>query len=155
MLDKVQFRELIETALRRLNMYNESAVNLLLGTAAQESRFGTYLKQLGGGPAMGIFQMEPATEKDCWDNYLSYRDNIVKRITDLSGITGPNPEALQWNLYYSIAMCRVRYYRVPTPLPNADDIAGLAAYWKQNYNTPAGAGTVNEFIQNYNRYVGA
>lgn len=47
---------------------SSSAVNLLLGTAAQESAFGTYLRQIGGGPARGVFQMAPATAKDIWEN---------------------------------------------------------------------------------------
>ena len=42
------------------------------GTAAVESRMGTYLRQIGG-PALGIWQVEPATHLDCWDNWLDYR----------------------------------------------------------------------------------
>ena len=153
MFNKYQFKELIETALRKLNLYSEEAVNLLLGTAAQESKFGTYLKQLGTGPAMGVFQMEPETEIDCWKNFLAYRAPLVQKIKDLCGITGPNPEALQWNLYYAIAMCRIKYYRSPKQLPAADDIPGLAVYWKMVYNSEHGKGTATEFIENYKRYV--
>ena len=48
----------------------EAAVNLLLGTVFQESVIGnvTYLKQRGGGPALGIYQNEPAKEEDIWEN---------------------------------------------------------------------------------------
>jgi hypothetical protein len=72
--DKKQFRDLIQRTLQDLGMHSESAVNLLLGTAAQESQFGTYFRQIGGGPALGVFQMEPDTEIDIWDNYLRYCD---------------------------------------------------------------------------------
>ena len=37
------------------------AQSLLLGSVAQESAF-TYTTQLGGGPALGLGQVEPATE---------------------------------------------------------------------------------------------
>lgn len=40
--------------------YSESAVNLLLMTAAHESRGGTYLKQING-PALGVYQMDQLT----------------------------------------------------------------------------------------------
>ena len=58
-----------------------------------------------------------------------------------------------WNLGYATAMCRVHYRRVLEPLPGADDIPGLAEYWKQHYNTPLGRGTVGEFADKFERYV--
>ena len=54
---------------------HEAAANLLVGTVFQESVIGnqTRLKQVGGGPALGIFQIEPDTHQDIWDNYLAFR----------------------------------------------------------------------------------
>lgn len=40
-----------------------------------------------------------------------------------------------------------------TALPASEDIAGLATYWKQYYNTPQGKGTEAEFIKNCERSV--
>ncbi|MCX5863622.1 MAG: hypothetical protein NTW42_00890, partial [Deltaproteobacteria bacterium] len=117
-----------------------------------ESRFGTYLRQMGPGPALGVFQMEPATERDIWDNFLRYHPELVLVITATTGATGPGPH-LRWNLAYQIAMARVHYLRKKQPMGGADDIAGMAAYWKQHYNTPLGKGTVDEFTANYRRYV--
>ncbi|MEE9541175.1 MAG: hypothetical protein V3V85_06750, partial [Candidatus Thorarchaeota archaeon] len=56
----------------------EAAVNLLLGTVYQESTINgiTHLKQVGG-PALGIYQIEPDTEHDTWENYLEL-DRIKK-----------------------------------------------------------------------------
>ena len=53
-------------------MYSPVAENLIMGTAAQESGF-TYIKQLGGGPALGMFQVEPATAEDILFRYLKIR----------------------------------------------------------------------------------
>jgi hypothetical protein len=137
-------------------MWSESAENLLLGTAAQESLMGTYLVQLGGGPALGIYQMEPATEKDCWDNFILHRNELRLIMNDISTNT-TNGELfeseLTWNLVYATAMARIKYYRDPEPLPAADDIPGLAAYWKRVFNTNLGKGTEAEFIDNYHTYV--
>lgn len=47
-------------------------VELLLLTCAAESAMGKYIMQVGG-PARGIFQMEPNTEKDIWENWLKYK----------------------------------------------------------------------------------
>jgi len=152
MFNRNQFEALITRVLDDLGLSSPSAVNLLLGTAAQESGFGTYLRQVSG-PALGIFQMEPATEEDIWRNYLRYQEGLRHSVVQCTLVSFPTPAALIWNLAYSIAMARIKYYRDPAPLPDADDIPALACYWKNVYNTPQGRGTVDEFIENYKRYV--
>ncbi|SMF86500.1 hypothetical protein SAMN05428998_1881, partial [Tistlia consotensis USBA 355] len=61
---------------------SDAAVELLLGTAAQESGF-RYLAQLGGGPALGPYQSEPATRADVHDSYLRYRPDLERRVASL------------------------------------------------------------------------
>ena len=150
-----QIRNLIAETIERQGLYSEVAVNLLLGTMAAESLFGTYLRQLNGGPALGIFQMEPATERDIWNNYL-YHGRIPKRkaIYDISGIRSADSRALEGNLYYAICMARLHYRRVKAPFPEASDVAGMAYYWMTFYNTPKGKGTQRKFIRNYKKYIG-
>jgi hypothetical protein len=152
-----QFRSLIERVLRRINMHSEAAVNLLMGTAAQESQFGTYLRQLNGGPAVGVFQMEPDTMMDIWQNYLRNRLQLADDVFFATRMvwfdTPPDTDIMEYNLAYAIIMARLHYRRVPEPLPEADDIKGLARYWKKYYNTPKGAGTEAEFVRNYKKYV--
>lgn len=142
--------------LKQLDMHSEAAVNLLLGTAAQESACGTYLKQLGAGPARGIYQMEPAAYADIWKNYLVYDMGMSAKVRYfMSDADKGSPESgLITNLAFATAMCRVHYRRVREGLPAANDIAGLASYWKRYYNTVKGKGTEKEFIANYNKYIG-
>ena len=148
-LDKAQFTELvINPALDVLELNSQAARELLLGTAIQESGL-RYLKQLGGGPALGLFQMEPATHKDIWDNYLRYRGELKARIDVLCRL--PIEEMLVTNLLYAAAMCRIHYLRAPDPLPEAGDLEGQAAYWKKWYNTAQGAGTVEHYIRNWRK----
>ena len=141
-----QLRNLIIRVLTDLSMMSDSAVNLLLGTAAQESHL-KYIKQWKG-PALGLFQMEPETEHDIWNNYLIYHPKITDTIGKITGHYQPGPW-LEWDLAYQIIMARLHYRRVKDPLPKSDDIKGMAEYWKIHYNTPLGAGTVNEFKSNY------
>lgn len=145
MIDKNQLRELITKVLQDTNLYSDSAVELLMLTAAVESRLGTYIKQVQG-PARGIFQMEPATEKDLWDNYLKYKPNIVK---DIQKYTLRHPDELRFNIAYAICMTRIHYLRCPETIPPADDIRALANFWKKWYNTSAGKGTVDKAIAAY------
>lgn len=153
MINKTQLARLTRDVLQGMDMYSPAAFNLVLGTIAQESRGGTYIEQLGNGPALGIGQMEPATEKDIWENYLYYRADIIKKIQQVSGVVGPGPH-LRYNLAYQIAMIRVHYRRRPEPLPEASDLPGLARYWKHHYNTNQGKGTEEEFEANFKQIIG-
>ena len=154
--DIQQFRQVVLNILTSMGAKYAApaAVNLVLGTAAQESRLGTYLYQMGNGPAKGICQMEPATEKDIWDNFINQPKNADHKAAMYMacGRMGPGPW-LEYDLGYQIAMCRMHYYRVAAPLPN-DNLAQLAAFYKRFYNTPAGAATEQQFIDNYKKYVG-
>lgn len=60
-MDKKQLRELVTHVLKKYDLYSADAVELLMLTAATESNLGCYIKQVGGGPALGIFQCEPNT----------------------------------------------------------------------------------------------
>lgn len=153
-----QLREyVVIPTLSNLGMYSEAAEQLVMGTIAQESD-GTFLKQIGGGPALGIIQMEPATHKDIWLNFLKYTDCLAGDLRELVSAEAdeafesrgyPDELELMTNLKYAVAMCRVHYWRKPQSLPDANDINGLAEYWKEHYNTFKGAGTVRQFINNF------
>lgn len=157
-LNLAQFREyVVAPALEQIGAYSLAADQLVVGTLAQESN-GTYIKQLGKGPAMGLFQMEPATHKDLWLNFIRYRPVLRDALLDMTSDSfdrnydehgWPDHMALVWNNRYAAAMCRAHYIRKPQELPKANDINGLALYWKRHYNTHLGAGTVKEFVKNF------
>lgn len=152
MLEISHLRELvIRPALEALHLYSEAAEELVLGTALQESGL-RYLKQLGDGPALGLWQMEPRTHDDIWLNFLSYEPGLAGRVRSLCAT--PISEALAGNLWYAAGMCRVHYFRVAEALPAAGDISAQAGYWKRWYNTPRGAGTVEEYLAKWNKWAG-
>jgi hypothetical protein len=153
MLNVLQFRtNIVRPVLTALGAHSMAAENLVIGTAVQESNLH-YLRQLNEGPARGLYQMEPATHDDHWQNYLAYRAELRGRVEAFSVPNQDRHGQLAWNLAYATAMCRIHYLRAPAPLPNATDIAGLAQYWKQYYNTSQGKGTVAEFADKFERFV--
>jgi hypothetical protein len=149
-MDAVVFQTtIVRPTLQALQLWTAEAEMLLMGTAAQESQL-TYIRQLGGGPALGYFQMEPATHDDCWTNFLNYRADLTAKVLAVRTASGqPQAIEMETNLKYAAAMARVRYLRVPALIPVLP--RDLAAYWKQHYNTPLGAGTMDDFIANWNR----
>lgn len=143
----------IRPTLQYLALWSNTAEDLLLGTAIQESHCGYYLTQQQG-PALGIYQIEPATHIDLWKNYLNYRPLLASKLKLLQSpqyFLGHIHEELITNLAYATAMARVIYYRVKQPLPSENNLAALAQYWKQHYNTPKGKGRASDFISNYQR----
>lgn len=144
--------QVIRPVLVYLGMHSEAAENLLLGTAAQESHLGKYLTQLSG-PALGLFQIEPFTHDDIHHTYLAFRPQLAKQVVTLTGTWPDRHAQLASNAGYAVAIARLKYYRIDEPLPAANDVEGLARYWKAHYNSPQGAGTVEEFVDNWHRYV--
>jgi hypothetical protein len=137
-------------------MWTKAAEQLVMITAMQESRL-VFLKQLNG-PALGLWQIEPVTHQDLWTTWIRHRPQVARQVLMVTGVR--TSDAAVWdvpdsflytNLAYGAAICRLLYRRHKEPLPAADDVAGLAAYWKQHYNTPLGAGTVEQFAASANK----
>jgi len=143
-MNKDQLRELITEVLKDAGLYSAEAVELLMLTAAVESKLGYYIKQIKG-PALGVFQMEPRTHDDLWDRFLAKRTGLSNEILKY-GVQCKAKE-LKSNLGYAILMSRVYYLQFPEPIPT--DLDGWAKYWKKYYNTELGAGTVDKAIKAY------
>lgn len=144
--------EVVRPALEHIDRWSLPAEQLVLATAVHESN-ACYLRQIGGGPALGLWQMEPATEEDIWGNYLVYRKPLASAVRALLASSPSRTSQLVTNLLYGAAMARIHYLRDPRPLPPAGDARAMGECWKRHYNTPLGAGTVGGFESTFNQYV--
>ena len=140
--------EVIIPTLTPLKLNNKpSVVPLLLGTCAVESNFGKYNRQILG-PALSVFQIEPFTFYDIKNRRNSYFMKAGYNTIKLKA------EDMLDDLKLSCLVCRLKYLDTPKPLPNSpDDVEALARYWKQFYNTRLGKGSIEDFIEKYNRYI--
>ena len=148
MIDPQQFRDLVICpSLQSIGLWSQSAEQLLLATAIAESGLRS-LKQIAG-PALSVYQIEPATHDDIWVNFLRSQKELAGYVRRLR-LRSWHPrlvDQLVLNLAYATAMARLVYYRRPEPLPKAGDLVGMAEYWKAHYNTVEGAGTVEGFLR--------
>lgn len=151
MINPKQLKELIDDTLENIWLDSPQATQLLLGTFAKESNLGYYIEQTSG-PAQGIGQIEPETERYIWQ-WLDNKPELRNRVIVTTKISGPNPYHLKGNLIYNIAITRLKYLTIPEKLPDYNDIKGQAKYWKKYYNTELGRGKISEYINAYNRYV--
>ncbi len=124
----------------------------MLGTCAQESKGGTYLKQVNG-IAYGAWQMEPTTHDDIWLRFLPNQPIKCSLMVNHCQIrTKPDASIMLYHLTYACAMARLHYSRNPDPIPNT--LEEQAKYWKSNYNSMKGKGTVEEYMISYEAFLG-
>lgn len=159
----------VQPTLRRLAAFDvrldtESSIVLMMGIAAQESDLWYNLEQLGGGPALGGYGVEPNTHADVW-RYLNrpdkqYLREIVLGLVpdeavriDEDGNYSVDDQQLVVNMAYSTAIARIRLWYEPALLPPPDDIDAMAEYWDKHYNANPHAGFPVEFVKKYNRLV--
>lgn len=134
------------------NYYSKESAFLILCTAAIESDCGYYIKQING-PALGIWQMEPATHSDVCGNCDALKSSRFKKHIEKLAIK-KSPLNFDKNLtlspMYACAMARLKYSMDPNPLPkltgdNNADSRAFFSYYKRVYNTELGASTFDKW----------
>ena len=139
--------EIVTPALTKIGLASSCAINLVSGTGDVESGY-IYTRQLQGGPALGFWQMEPETHDDCWINFLRYRSGLKASLLEFDSVSiwmkenpgslFPSSRLLESCPLYAAAMCRVKYFRSPKPLPSATCALALSLFHKDVYNTSLG-----------------
>jgi len=134
---------------------------LVEATGAAESGY----KTKEGEEAFSYWQVEPDTAKSNYDDFLNSladrRIALEEAISDKTGVgkdwmrtaqTEDIENELKNNQNFAIAMCRLKYWRVPVTLPaldQEDTPQQMANYWKQYYNTELCKGTTEHFIREW------
>lgn len=154
MIKLSQFREhIIVPTLSMLQLYSADAEELLVFTCAAESDGGSLLVQVKG-PALGIYQMEPNTYTDIWQNYIKSRSALLSLIAiNFDAPRLPPPERMVYDLKYATVMARIHYLRVKDALPKAGDVDAMWEYYKKYYNTPLGKAKKEKAVEDYKRFL--
>lgn len=147
-------RHQVRMACQYIGLWSEDAEELLMLTCVAETDL-LHVVQLGGGPARGWFQMEPATEQSIFEHYLNYpsRKALKALVLKLRDLTPASRDPLRDNPAYAAALARIKYRRIPKPLASKEDVLGMAKYHKRYYNTNLGKAVVLESVKKYNRYI--
>ena len=143
-----EIKEIVEYALYRIDAYSDDALTLVVRTGMAESGYRA-LKGYGeGNPAIGFFQIEPATLNDMIDNYIKYRSHYEKNLISLGmNFQKDTIMSVMSNIGGQAALCRIHYRRDKHSIPSWDDLEGQAKYWKRVYNTNLGRGITEHFIK--------
>jgi hypothetical protein len=156
MLNVNQFRELIvKSTLNDLMLYSKDAEELMIFTCAIESLGGYYLKQLNG-PALGIYQMQPETYNDLWQNYLQDSKNsrlLMMLLSNFHITNMPSEDRLIYDLRFSTAITRIFYARIKEQLPDSNNVSAMWNYYKLYYNTSKGDAEKEKTIIKYQNFI--
>lgn len=122
---------------------NENADVFLVETSGAETNKGS-IKDYSLGAGMGITQIDELPFQDIKDRC---RDSDKQKLIDNLGV---NIDLVEWeHLRYNPFMCfiftRLKYKKVPGAIPTS--LEGRAQYWKTYYNTEAGKGTIEHFVE--------
>ena len=130
-------------------IFNDPAFGykMVAETIAAETQMGTYPDDtLMTG--MGIAQHDRACFEDTKKHSMKYRDMILEKLgVDIRLV---EYEHLRYNVFLSTLFCRLTYKRFSAPIPRT--LEGRKRYWKQNYNTNRGAGTVEHYIESARKW---
>ena len=144
-----EIKEIAEYALYKLNSYSDDALALVVRTGMAESGYRALRGYGESNPAIGFWQIEPATMYDMMRNYIVYRPQYRKALEELGmQFKGDDIEvSVMANMAVQAGLCRLHYRRDKYPLPSWDSIEAQGKYWKRVYNTHKGKGTVKHFMK--------
>lgn len=126
---------------------NRKATELLLETACAETQLGTYPDRYKP-EGFGLHQFDTIGFEDVVARTRRVTKDLVKLRFgyDLDAL---KPQDLENDPRLSFVMCRLKYRLIPEPIPS--DIFSRAHYWKKHYNTVAGKGTFEHYLESAER----
>lgn len=145
--------ETVRPVLSQMGYWSEGAEELLMMVAAHESGGFMHRRQIGG-PALGLWQMEPVAFKDLYSRYFLLRPEIR------AAVRAVLPAGSEMSFYlmesddrFACAMARAHFIKAPEPIPTAEDLYALAVYAKLHWNTMAGKATAEKYLEDHRRHV--
>lgn len=161
MINSMQMLTVIKDTLENMGAKyaGQNAMLLVYRTGLVESKYQYIMQKGGNNIARGFWQCEPWVAVSLCNDYLKYRESLMKKVADICYLDWKyftNPKEEDWrqilttNLTAGIVACRLHYWRVPKPMPKTLD--EQAEYWKRWYNTSKGSGTEEHFKEIVMKY---
>lgn len=151
--------QIIGPTLKYLGINSSVAEELLLGTAALESKLNPLCQ---GDDGLGIYQITPDQHRQIWDQYLAFKPDLASKVRGLASqhrfLQDPDKE-LSWNLSYATAIAWLIYQREEIVLPKHSEVHQLGQLWLKCFGKNQDSGKnerrFNGWLTNYRRSVAA
>jgi hypothetical protein len=121
----------------------DNTERMLIGTSVAETSLGTYPDAHPNKLGVGLMQMDRIAFEDVKARTRNaHKHTAVRRLSvDVDNVLF---EELATCPMLSVLFARLFYMLVPEQFPSTDE--GMADYWKEHYNTSAGEGTPEDFM---------
>ncbi|ACI52185.1 conserved hypothetical protein [Gluconacetobacter diazotrophicus PA1 5] len=139
-------RNIVAPVVLDLDIPGDEFARIQLMTGIGNAETGYRTRRQVDGPALGFWQVEPATHDDLWRNWLAYRPalaEVARTYLPAQFEDRLDAQALVLSDRYAACIAALVFYRSPVPLPARGNARAQCAAWKQAYNTAAGAGAVD------------
>jgi hypothetical protein len=138
-----KYKTFCEEHFRKWGIYNADRVEIHCMLVAHESALGKSRRQVGGGPARGLHQIEGDTEGSIWENSDKIKANAAKFGIARSKGKGETDDV--YDLFVA-----AHYVMMDTnPLPKG--LEAMAAYCKSYWNR-TGKATPEKYLNDYLRW---
>lgn len=127
---------------------HESAHPMLIETCCAETHAGQARDKTLYGAGAGVGQTDEGTFDWLKAKFLEPKyQNVVDALKEHFNVDLAKVQyrELDFSPLLSLIFVRLRYRVLDEPIPA--DMAGRAAYWKQHYNTDAGKGSAQEYLE--------
>jgi hypothetical protein len=121
----------------------ESAVSLLMETAAVETLAGSYEDDNPETKGVGVCQHDQIGLDDIQLHPNKRAFALIRELSDYD-MASVQLADLAFDPLLSLICCRLSYMRIPEAIP--DDLYGRALYWKEHYNR-SGKGTSEHYLE--------
>jgi len=123
---------------------NNKAVDLLVETCAAETLMGEYRERTLYGAGAGVSQIDEGTFDWLKDKYASRFGQVIYDKLNIK-LELVEFRELDYSPLLALLFARLRYWTVPKPVP--ETITARAEYWKEFFNTSAGKGSAEEYLE--------
>lgn len=126
-------------------------LNQMIETSCAETKCGLYPDAHPEIMGVGICQHDQINIDDIQEEGEQRHFDIVKKEFGYDIPTIKLADLAEDPLL-SFICCRLSYKRIPAAIPS--DLLGRAQYWKEYYNTKAGSGTVEHYLESVKECLG-
>jgi len=149
--ERNELEKKIKTTLTKLGFNpSKKEIELILGTAAVETDFGSNIKKTG--KAVGIFQIEPDTAKYISEKLIEKDKTYEQKIEKVLWENVKYNYQLAKNLELQILISYMIYQYRGADKFKMTDKHSYSYIWKKLWNTKAGKGTKSAFLNKWKLY---
>lgn len=139
-----RYKVLCENLFNKWGIYSPYRVELHCMLVAHESQLGKHRKQVGGGPARGLHQIEGDTEDSIWNNSDKIKENAAKFGIVRNKGRGEIDDI--YDLFVAAHYVMMDENALPKTIETMADYA--KSYWNRT-----GKATPEKYLNDYNTWV--